>query len=107
MRGHYEKRHWEFCGLRRLFHVDCPTDGRWDDIAGRYGPCLPRRDLLSGKHAARLNSWLNTVIHPNHRVPRYGQGLHGLSRFLNEATDRKYIAQEIVGQLQEDVHKFR
>ena len=55
MRGNYEKPPWEFCDRRGLFALDCRTDGRWDDLAGRYGPCLPCLDLLSGKHAARLN----------------------------------------------------
>ena len=63
MRGNYEEPHWEFCHRRGLFAVDCRTDGRWDDIAGRYGP------YLSGKHAARLDSSMNTAIHPKDREP--------------------------------------
>ena len=54
MRGNYEKPPWEFCDRRALFATDCHTDGRWDDTAGRYGPCVPCLGLLSGKHAVRL-----------------------------------------------------
>ena len=64
MRGNYEKPPWEFCDRRVVFPLDCRTDSRWDDIARHYGPCLPCLDLLSGKHAARLKSWMNTAIHP-------------------------------------------
>ena len=54
--GAIMRRRHEFCDRRGLFALDCRTDGRLDDIARRYGPCLPCLDLLSGKHAARLNS---------------------------------------------------
>ena len=56
MRGNYEKPRWEFFDRRGLFALDSRTDGRWDDIRGRYGPRLPCLDLLSGKHAASMNS---------------------------------------------------
>ena len=107
MRGNYEKPPWEFCNRRGLFALDCRTDGHWNDIAGRYGPCLPYLDLLSGKHAARLNSWMNIAIDPRDTEPLYRQGPHVLSRRLNEANDRGYVAQETLGQLQEDLQKFR
>ena len=41
MRGNYEKPPWEFCDRRGLFALDCRIYGRWDDIAGRYGPFVP------------------------------------------------------------------
>ena len=107
MRGNYEKPPWEFCDRRGLFALDCRTDGRWDDLAGRYGPCLPCLDLLSGKHAARLKGWMNTAVDPKDTKPHYRQGPHILSRRLNEANDRGYVAQETMGQLQEDLHQFR
>ena len=68
MRSTYEKPPWEFCDRRGLFALDCRADGRWDDIACRYGPNLPCLDLLSGKHAAWLHTWMNTAIHPNDRI---------------------------------------
>ena len=107
MRGNYENPPWEFCDRRGPFAPDCYTHGRSDDIAGRYGPCLPCLDLLSGKHAARLNSWLNTAIDPKGTELHYWQGPHVLSRRLNEDNDRGCVAQETLGQLQEDAHKFR
>ena len=107
MRGNYEKPPWEFCDRRGLFALDCRTDGRWDDLAGRYGPCLPCLDLLSGKHAARLNGWMNTAVDPKDTEPHYRQGPHVLSHRLNKANDRGYMAQETMGQLQEDLHQFR
>ena len=39
MRGNYEKPPLEFRDRRGLFALHCRTDGHWDDIAGRYGPC--------------------------------------------------------------------
>ena len=107
MRGNYEKPPWDFCGRRGLFALDCRTNGCWDDIPGCYGPCLPCLDLLSGKHAAGLNSWMNTAIDPKDPEPHYRQGPHVLSRRLTEANNRGYVAQETLGRLQEDVHKFR
>ena len=56
MQGNYEKLPTNFCERRGLFTVGCRTDGPWDDIARRYGPCLPCLELLSGKHAAGLNT---------------------------------------------------
>ena len=106
MWGNYEKPPWEFCDRRGLFAVDCRTDGRWDDIVSRYGPCLPCLDLLSGKHVARLNSWMNTAIQPKGTEPHYRQGPHVLSR-RNQADDRGYIAKETLGQLREDLHKLQ
>ena len=50
MQSNYEKPPWEFCDRRGLFALDCRTDRHWDDIAGRYGPCLLCLDLLFGKH---------------------------------------------------------
>ena len=112
MRGNYEKPPWEFCDRRGPFALDCRKDGRWDDLAGRYGPCLPCLDLLSGKHAARLNGWMNTTVDPKDTEPHYRQGPHVLSRRLNKANDRGtwirgYVAQETLGQLHEDVHQIR
>ena len=107
MRSNDEKPLWEFCDRRRLFAVDCRTDGRWDGIACCYGSCLSCVDLLSGKHAAGLNSWMNTAIHPKDTELHYRQGPHVLSRRLDKANDRGYLAQETLGRLQEDVHKFR
>ena len=107
MRGNYEKPPWEFCDRRGLFALDCRTDGRWDGLAGRGGPCLPCLDLLSGKHTARLNGWMNTAVDPKDTEPHCRQGPHVLSRHLNEANDRGYVAQETMGQLQEDLHQFR
>ena len=107
MRGNYEKPPWEICDRLGLFALDGRTDGRWDDIAGRYGPCLPFRGLLSGKHAARLNIWMTTAIDPKDTEPHYRQGPHFLCRRLNEANDRGYVAHKTLGQLQEDLHKFR
>ena len=107
MRGNYEKPPWELCDRRGLFALDCRTDGRWDDRAGRYGPCLPCLDLLSGKHAARLNSWMNPTVNPKDTEPHYRQGPHVVSRRLNKANDRGYVAQETMGELQEDPHQFR
>ena len=74
MQGNYEKPPWEFCDRRGLFALDYRTDGCWDDIAGRYGPYLPCVDLLFGKHADRMNSWMNTAIDPKDREPHYRQG---------------------------------
>ena len=107
IRGNYEKPPWEFCDRQGLFALDCRTHGCWDDIAARYGPCLSCLDLLSGKHAARVNSWMNRAIHPKDKEPHYRQGPQVLSRRLNEANDKGSVAQETLGQLQEDLHKFR
>ena len=92
MRGNYEKPPWEFCDRRGLFALDCRTDGRWDDLAGRYGPCLPCLDLLSGKHAARLNGWMNSAVDAKDTEPHYRPGPQVLSRRLNEANHRGYVA---------------
>ena len=92
MRGNYEKLPREFGDRGGLFALDWRTDGRWNDTAGRYGPCVPCLDLLSGKHAARLNSWMNTAIHPKDTEPHYRQGPHVLSHRLDEANDRGYVA---------------
>ena len=79
MRGNYAKQPWELCDRRGLFALDCRTYGRWDEVAGRYGPCLPCLDLLSRKHAARLNSWMNTAIDPKDAEPLCRQGPHVLT----------------------------
>ena len=50
---------------------------------------------------------MNTAIDPKDTQPHYQQGPHALSRRLNQANDRGYVGQETVGQLQEDLHKFR
>ena len=50
---------------------------------------------------------MNTAVHPKDTEPHYRQGPHVLSRCLNEANDRGYVAQETLGQLQEDLHQFR
>ena len=93
MRGNYERPPWEFCDRRGLFALDCRTDGGWDDIAGSYGPLVLCLHLLSGKHAARLNSRMNTAIDPKGKEPHHRQGPHVLSRRLNEANDRGCVAQ--------------
>ena len=49
--------------------LDCRTAGRWDDMAGRYSPCVSSLDLLSGRHAARQDSWMTTAIHPKDTEP--------------------------------------
>ena len=100
-RGSYEKPPSEVCDRRGLFALDCRTDGRWDDIAGRYGPCLLCLDLLSGKHAARLNGWMNTAIDPKGKEPHYRHGAHVLSRRLSEANDTGYMAQDTLGHVHE------
>ena len=87
MRGNYEKPPWESCNRQGLFAVDGRSDGRWV-----YGPCLPCPDLLSGKHPARLNSWMNTAIDPKDTEPLYRQGPKCLSCRLNEPNDRGYVA---------------
>ena len=107
MRRNYDKTPWEFGVRRGLFALDCRKDGRWDDIAGRYGPHLPCLGLLPGKHAARLNGWMNTAIDPKGTEPHYRHGPHVLSRRLNEVNDRGYVAQESLGHLREDLHQFR
>ena len=99
MQGNYEKPPSEFCDCRGLLSLDCRTDGRWGDIGGRYGPCLPCLDLLSGKHEARLNSSMNTAGDAKDTEPHYWQGPHAMSHRLNEANDRGYVAQETLGQL--------
>ena len=105
MRGNYEKPPREFCG-RGVFALACCTDGCWDDIAGRCGPCRLCLDLLSGKHAPRLNSSTTTALDPKDTQPHYRQGPRVLFRRLNEANERGHVAQETLGQLQEDLHKF-
>ena len=74
MRGNYEKPPWEFCDRQVLFALNCRTNGRCEDTA--YLPCP---DLLSGKHAARLNSCMSTAIDPKDTEPHYRQGPHVLS----------------------------
>ena len=106
MRGNYEKPPWEFYDCRGLFALDCRTDGLWDDLAGRHRPCVPCLHLLPGKHATRRDSWMNTAVHPKDIEPHYRQGPQVLSRRLNQANDRGYVAHETLDQLQEDVHKF-
>ena len=59
---------------------------------------MPRLDLLSG-YAARLNSWRNAAIHSKDKEPHHRQGLHVLSRRLNEANDRGKVAHEMLCQL--------
>ena len=107
VRGKYEEPTWEICDLRGLFALDCRTDGRWDDIASRSGPCLPCLDSLSGKHAGRLNSWMKNAIHEKNSEPHYRQEPHALSQCLDEANDRGYVAQNALGQPREDLRKFR
>ena len=50
---------------------------------------------------------MNTAIQPKDPQLHYQQGPHVLPRLLDEANDRRYIAQEMLGQLQEDLRKFR
>ena len=50
---------------------------------------------------------MNTAVDPKDTEPHYRQGPHVLSRRPNEANDRGYVAQETMGQLQEDLHRFR
>ena len=50
---------------------------------------------------------MNTTIDPKGTEPHYRHGPHVLSRRLNEANDMGYVAQETLGQLQEDLHQFR
>ena len=50
---------------------------------------------------------MNTAVDPKDTEPQYRQDPHVLSRRLNEANDRGYVAQETMGQLQEDLHQFR
>ena len=107
MRANYEKPPWEFCDRRWLLALDCRTDGHWGDLARRYGPCPRCHDLLSGKHAAGLNSLMNTAINPKDTAPHYRQGPHVLSRCLHDVNDRGYVAEKTLGQLREDLHKFR
>ena len=54
-----------------------------------------------------LNTWMNTAIGPKDTELHYRQGPQVLSRRLNEANDRGYVALKTVGQLQDDLHKFR
>ena len=49
---------------------------------------------------------MNTAVDPKDTEPHYRQGPHVLSRRLNEANDRGYMAQETMGQWQEDLHQF-
>ena len=107
MRGNYKKPPWELCDRHGLFALDCRAQARLDGIADRYGPCLPCLDLLSGQHAARLNSSMNTAIRPTETEPHYRQAPHVLSSRLNEANECKYVAQETLGQLHETLRKFR
>ena len=63
--------------------MDCPTDGYWDDIAGRYGCLLRCLVLLSGKHAARFQNGMNTAIQQKERGPYYVETFPNyLSRFI-------------------------
>ena len=71
MWGYYEKPPSHDCDRRGLFALDCRMDGRWDYTASRHGPCLPCMDLLSRKHAAGLNIWMNTAIQPKDMGPHY------------------------------------
>ena len=50
---------------------------------------------------------MNTAIDQKDIEPQYRQGPHVLSRRLNEANDGGYVARETLGQLLEDLHKFR
>ena len=49
---------------------------------------------------------MNAAIQPKVTVPHYRQGPHVLSRRLDEANDRGYVAQEMLGKLQDDLRKF-
>ena len=49
---------------------------------------------------------MNTAIHPKDTEPHYRPAPHVLSRRLDEANERAYVAHETLGQLQEDLHKF-
>ena len=49
---------------------------------------------------------MTTAIDPNGTKPHYRQGPNVLSRRLDEVNDTGYVAQETLGQLQEDLHKF-
>ena len=69
----------EFCDRKGLFALDCHTASLSDNVAGQYGPYLPCMDLVSGKHAARLNSSMNTAIQPKDTEPHYQQGPEVLS----------------------------
>ena len=88
----HEKPPWELCDRRGLCALDCRTDGPWDDIACHYGPYLLCLDLRSGQHAARLNTWMNTAIHPKNTEPHYRQGSHVLPRRLDEANVEGFVA---------------
>ena len=48
---------------------------------------------------ARLNGWMKSAMDPKDTEPHYRHGPHILSRRLNEANDRGYVAQERLGQL--------
>ena len=50
---------------------------------------------------------MNTVIHPKDTEPHYWQGPHVLSGRLDKANDRGYFAHKTLGQLHEDLRKFR
>ena len=49
---------------------------------------------------------MNTAVDPKETEPHYQQVPHVLSRRLNEANDRGYVAQKTLGQLQEYLHQF-
>ena len=50
---------------------------------------------------------MNTAIPLTDTEPHYRQGPHVVSRRLDEANGRGYVARETPGQLQDDLHKFR
>ena len=50
---------------------------------------------------------MDTAVHPKDTKPHYGQGPQVLSRRLNEANDKGYVAHETRGELQEGLHKLR
>ena len=75
MPGNCEKQPSQVCDRQGLFALHCRRDNRWDDIARRYSPCLPCPDLRSGKHAARLNSWMNPASIQRTRSRITGKGL--------------------------------
>ena len=50
---------------------------------------------------------MNTTTDPKDAEPHYRHGPHILSHRLHEANDRRYLAQETLRHLQEDLHKFR
>ena len=72
-----------------------------------YGLCLSCLELRIGKCASKLKGWMDNAMQPTATEPHYRTALVVTVDRLNEGNDNKLVAQEALGCLHEDLHRFR